>query len=138
MVAHSTYNRVRLKKRLIKLGVLADRCSQCGQRPFWNEKPLVMVLDHINGVADDNRIENLRLLCPNCNSQTDTFSGRKLRIKYFCQCGKEKLKNSLRCQGCNNQNRHTTPHPGKEVLMKQVNEMKYGVSDNAVRKWING
>ena len=44
--------------------------------PTWRSKPLVLVLDHINGVNDDYRADNLRLLCPNCNSQTSTFCGR--------------------------------------------------------------
>lgn len=58
---------------------LDDHCSECDLPPLWNGKKLVMVLDHINGVNNDNRKENLRLLCPNCNSQSDTFSGRNVR-----------------------------------------------------------
>jgi 5-methylcytosine-specific restriction endonuclease McrA len=51
----------------------------CGQQPMWNGKQLVLILDHINGINNDNRLENLRLLCPNCNSQTPTFAGRNAR-----------------------------------------------------------
>ena len=43
---------------------------------MWNGKPLVLILDHINGNAEDNRYENLRFVCPNCNSQLPTFTGR--------------------------------------------------------------
>lgn len=73
MIKNSTYSRACLKKRLIKEGILKNKCSECGLENNWNGKPITMVLDHINGKNDDNRLENLRLLCPNCNSQTDTF-----------------------------------------------------------------
>lgn len=76
LIEGSSYCRTWLKARLIASGTLENKCSECGLEPNWNSKPLVMVLDHINGVSDDNRLENLRLVCPNCNSQTATFSGR--------------------------------------------------------------
>lgn len=76
LVENSTYTRYHLKNRLIKEGVLEYICSECGLSTMWNTKPLVLVLDHINGVSDDNRVENLRFLCPNCHSQTSTFAGR--------------------------------------------------------------
>jgi Zn finger protein HypA/HybF involved in hydrogenase expression len=65
-----------LKRRLIKEGLLVNRCSECDSLPEWRGKPLTMVLDHRNGDNTDNRLENLRLLCPNCNSQQATFAGR--------------------------------------------------------------
>lgn len=67
-----------LKSRLIRAGMLRNECYECGQGPIWRGKKLVMVLDHINGKGFDHRIENLRVLCPNCNSQTDTFAGRNI------------------------------------------------------------
>lgn len=54
----------------------ASRCAECGHEARWNQKPLKLQVDHINGDSDDHRLENLRYLCPNCHSQTDTFSGR--------------------------------------------------------------
>lgn len=74
LVEHSTYtNTSLLKSRLIKAGMLKNVCSICKQKPMWLGKPL---LDHKNGINDDHRKVNLRLLCPNCNSQQETFAGR--------------------------------------------------------------
>jgi hypothetical protein len=67
-----------LKDRLIRAGILRNECYECGQETNWKGKKLVMVLDHRNGINTDHRKENLRLLCPNCNSQSDTFAGRNI------------------------------------------------------------
>ncbi|MBI1914425.1 MAG: HNH endonuclease [Planctomycetes bacterium] len=74
----------KLKRRLLKEGLLFNRCYECSLEPLWQGKRLVMVLDHINGKSSDYRIENLRLLCPNCNSQQDTFAGRNKRRLRSC------------------------------------------------------
>lgn len=65
-----------LKKKLLKNNLLNNICYICNQIPIWNNKKLSLQLDHINGINNDNRIENLRILCPNCHSQTDTYSGK--------------------------------------------------------------
>ena len=67
---------VRLKIRLIRDGLLKNECYECGLNSIWNDKPIVLQIDHINGDNRDNRIENLRILCPNCHSQTNTFCSR--------------------------------------------------------------
>lgn len=69
-----------LKKRLVHAGLMEYRCASCGNTGEWNGKSLVLQLDHINGDHFDNRLENLRLLCPNCHSQTETFATRKTKI----------------------------------------------------------
>lgn len=68
----------RLKSHLFRLGLLKNMCSCCGISE-WQGKQLVCQLDHINGISTDNRLENLRILCPNCHSQTDTFSGKNAK-----------------------------------------------------------
>lgn len=65
-----------LKKNLIRFNLLENKCNICGLPPIWNEQPLMLQLDHINGISYDNRLENLQIVCPNCHTQTDTYSGR--------------------------------------------------------------
>ena len=65
-----------MKKRIIDNNLLEYKCECCGLEPFWNGKPLLMVLDHINGKNNDNRLENLRFVCSNCDSQLDTYKKR--------------------------------------------------------------
>ncbi len=71
----SDYNRGELKKRLIREGLLKPICAICDINS-WLGNPLVLHLDHKNGVHNDNRLSNLRLLCPNCHSQTETYAGK--------------------------------------------------------------
>lgn len=150
MVKNSTYSRNHLKRRLLKNEMLKNKCKICGQLPEHNNKKLVMVLDHINGVPNDHRLENLRLLCPNCNSQTSTFAGKRNKKHYYCkECGKERqTKNSKYCFNCSVKmngfnKRKIKNRPSYEVLLKEVEKIgycgtgrKYGVSDNSIRKWL--
>jgi Helix-turn-helix domain len=73
-------NRTHLKQRLVRLGLLEESCHECGITE-WRGKPLSLCLHHINGINDDNRIENLAVLCPNCHSQTENFAGRNRRVE---------------------------------------------------------
>ena len=69
--------RVSIKRWLIE--TCGEVCSICNMQPEWHGKFLSLQVDHINGINNDNRSENLRLVCPNCHSQTDTFAGKKHR-----------------------------------------------------------
>lgn len=65
---------------LLKRGLLRYECYECGISEWFGER-LPLHVDHINGISDDHRLENLRMLCPNCHSQTETFGAKNLRIK---------------------------------------------------------
>lgn len=70
-----------LKGKILSERLLEPRCFKCGLGPEWDGSSLVLILDHINGKRKDNRLENLRFVCPNCNSQLDTFAGRNNRVE---------------------------------------------------------
>lgn len=70
-------NGTSLKKRLFKEGVKEYKCEKCGISE-WNGEPIILELHHINGNHNDNHLENLQILCPNCHSQTPTFTGKNI------------------------------------------------------------
>lgn len=75
-IENSKYTRPNVKIRAFKENLLSNICYVCSQEPYWNNKALVLQLDHINGISNDNRVENLRILCPNCHTQTATYCSR--------------------------------------------------------------
>ena len=75
LVENSTYQSYKLKLRLIKEGLKQHKCECCGITE-WNGQPAPIELDHIDGNRYNNTIENLRILCPNCHAQTDTYRGK--------------------------------------------------------------
>lgn len=141
-------------KGFIKREKLIDHtfCSLCKiQALNWNGKPLTMQLDHINGNRFDNRLENLRFICPNCHSQTETFGNKnKSKTVYDksidvknCQiCGLPcKSLQSKVCSDCFQQNKLKKFEVSKEELTKLVDEYPltkigemFNVSDTAIRK----
>jgi predicted RNA-binding Zn-ribbon protein involved in translation (DUF1610 family) len=151
MVVGSDYDRSSLKKRLIDNGLVRNECYECGQGPEWKGKTLVMVLDHINGISDDNRAENLRMLCPNCNSQQDTFCGKhnKNTRSVVCpSCGAKKSRFSKMCGKCSHihgglKTRKVLNRPSNQSIMALVGEegweavgRRYGVSSQSIRGWV--
>ena len=95
-----------LKKRLLKEKILQNKCSNCGIKE-WLEKPISIQLDHINGDVKDNRLENLRMLCPNCHSQTDTYGGKRFKKPQnkCLDCNKNINHRARRCTKCSALNR---------------------------------
>jgi len=77
LVKHSYFQSFKLKKRLFIAGLKPQNCERCGWAKQTKEGYLPLELDHINGDRHDNRLENLRILCPNCHSLTANHRGRK-------------------------------------------------------------
>lgn len=133
-----------LKHRLIREGRLSYECAECGLSD-WRGKPLSLQMDHIDGDRSHNNIENLRLLCPNCHTQTPTFGRRgykRSKVKGRCaDCNTEVHRTSHRCGRCAKQAQEKTPWPTYEELQAAVATTSlsavgrtYGVSPNAVAK----
>lgn len=133
-----------VKRRIIQDNILEYECSKCGIDK-WDDKDISLQLDHINGINDDNRLENLRFLCPNCHSQTDSFCGKgKIGNKqyFYCEkCGCEITKFSKgRCNQCRGK-QHRKFEVTKEKLQELMNKYPFtkigemfGVTDNSIRK----
>ena len=152
-VENSTYSRVNLKAKLIKLGILKYECYEC-KLSEWRGKKICLQIDHINGTNNDHRIENLRLLCPNCHSQTNTYAGKNKNLEldkngnvikkkanptHYCGiCNKACF--SALCAKCHHQSQRKfeVSKEELELLIKKfpmtyIGKM-FGVSDNAIRK----
>ena len=156
LVADSTYSRGQLKERLYAAGLKRRECEMCGQGEDWNGRRMALILDHVNGVATDHRLENLQIVCPNCAATLPTHCGKNIPRESDClHCGRTfVIKHrghrycSRRCSVSDNScgprpERRKVERPPTDRLLAEVEELgyvavgkKYGVSDNAVRKWL--
>lgn len=143
-------DRKHIKKYIIDNKIIPYRCHMCNIVDTWNGNPISLHLDHINGVNNDNRLENLRFLCPNCHSQTNSYCGKniagKLTVEHRCiDCNIQVANGSTRCKPCASKHKNSTKivWPKTSILVQLVEEHGYaetgrklGVSDNAVKKRI--
>jgi hypothetical protein len=160
LVEHSSFARNHLKERLYDAGLKQPICELCGQGELWRGRRMGLILDHVNGVSDDNRIENLRIVCPNCAATLDTHCARARKlVRASRQCGRcgaafrPKYAAQRYCsRECGTRHeRKVGPRPGMRrverppypQLVREVRALgysgtgrRYGVSDNAVRKWM--
>lgn len=163
LIENSVFNNNHLKHRLLKNNLLEYKCYNCGVDE-WLGNHLSLHLDHINGINNDNRLENLRLLCPNCHSQTTTYAGKNMgkyityqnslkickfknklikKSENFCvDCGTKISLGCQRCKACATmQQKKKIEWMPYEELKKILETTSYvalakklGVSDNAIRK----
>jgi transposase-like protein len=157
LVAGSTFSRGHLKKRLYAEGLKTRWCELCGQGELWRGQRLSLILDHINGVRDDNRLENLRIVCPNCAATLETHCGRNVTRRRPCAtCGAEFTPAFPKQRHCSRRCGSRSPasraaqvtqrrvgRPPYDQLVAEIAATnwtavgrKYGVSDNAIRKWV--
>ena len=160
LVEHSTFARNHLKERLYDAGLKRPTCELCGQGEMWRGQVMGMILDHVNGVSDDNRLENLRIVCPNCAATLETHCAktrRLVRAEQQCiRCGglfRPKYATQRYCSrecgsrwdraGIPRPDTRKVDRPPYPQLVREVRALgfsatarRYGVSDNAIRKWI--
>ena len=152
-VENSTFDRASLKAKILKLGLKKYECEECGQPPMWRGKEIHLILDHINGINNDHRLENLRFLCPMCNATLDTHGGKNNRVYKSCEeCGGKyygvndkfcSMKCSSKYIARLNKKDRKAIRPKFADLMIEIEETnfvavgkKYGVTDNTIRKWV--
>jgi hypothetical protein len=152
LIENSTYlNMVSLKYRLKKELEWKHECSIC-KLSKWMNKDIPLEIDHINGIHTDNRINNIRFICPNCHAQTDTYKGKNVKkepiakIDKLCKCGVKIQKKSTNCNKCVNILRLKQAIKGRPSYEQLHNEIiqtsyvavskKYNVSDNTIINWI--
>lgn len=141
-IEKSKASRGSVKNRILNEKIIKYECVECGSNGEWRDKKFALILDHINGINNDNRIVNLRFLCPNCNATLEThckgFNGlKKSNLELITKKRSKKRVYIPRLST------RKVLRPSIDILKKEINNMgysavgrKYGVSDNAIRKWI--
>jgi len=140
LISGSTYTNVSfLKKRLYRDKLKERKCELCEQDENWQGKKMSLILDHINGINSDHRIENLRIICPNCNATLPTYCRGINGIEKIKKRKILKLENKIKLSI----SKRKIERPPYDQLKEEVKKYgysatgrKYGVCDNTIRKWI--
>lgn len=147
-----------LKLKLLDAKIFDKKCCNC-QITKWLNQPVPLELHHIDGNNENNNLDNIQILCPNCHALTDNYCAKNKKnnkeIKtntticntiYLCECGNQKSNRSKLCKSCNDHRLkpecRKVVRPSKEELEKLVWEKPtlqiakdFGVSDKAIEKW---
>lgn len=116
---NSQYDRSTVKRRVIECFLMEYKCADCENCGEYNGKKLALQLDHINGINNDNRLENLRWLCPNCHSQTETFAGKRHKKINKCESCNNEISNQAKlCRKCHNSSKMNFTINGKKRKYK--------------------
>lgn len=153
-IENCPHSRNALRDMVLKKNLIEYKCAICGNIGLWNNKPLTLTLDHINGINNDNRIENLRFVCPNCDSQSDTYCSKNLKRNKIiknkkvkrCNCGniiKSHSSKITRCRECFEKERCKNI-PSKQQIFEDFKNLgtfeaigaKYNITGKGVVRWL--
>lgn len=147
LIDNSTFSRSTARRIILRENLIDYKCDICDIGPIWNNRELTLTLDHINGKNNDHRLENLRFVCPNCDSQSDTYAGKniihkKQEIRKCVYCDADIHSRSTKCRKCAQfqlrKCERPTPAELKDLVWKipstKIAEL-FGVTDKAVAKW---
>ena len=157
LINGSTIQSHKLKKYLLEDNIFQYMCYKC-KLTVWNDQPIPLELEHINGKHSDNRLENLTLLCPNCHAQTETYRGKnikkqnkqveekvkEIRFKNNCLVCSTPTDNEKYCSSVCQHKRLEKFDTSKEniiKLLKQFNgnltqiSKSLNISDNGFKRW---
>jgi len=142
--------RERVRATVIKKNLIPYKCAECGFSGKWRGKDVALHLDHINGIANDHRLENLRFLCPMCHAATETYCGKNVRErrmrekpKYHCiVCGVELKRNGKYCASCYQKSLSKTSDLDQEQVTSLIADVgmeqaaqQLGMNVSTLRRW---